>query len=880
MVNKGRILAVIVAIFLVVTQFHAVFAAPVVNDFSQMTRDQEILGYLALLGIIDEDDVDGFTNEDTITKGEATYLIIRSLGFLDLALGMEIYTGFADLSPDHEYAGIVHLATVLGILSGHPGGILAIDEHITVEQAAKMLVTALGYGEMANFQGGWPMGYLMQATRLRLASGTGGVSNQPMSRLSFALMLHNSFNVEMMRTRVFGIDTVDMQTREGDTLEAQFLRLSGFVMGEGIVEANRITNIGGSNFNLNDDEVVIDGVRLNNGGTAVGNHIGYHIQYVARTDDRAAISEVAGFRVTRQNVVRLLPRSTYPTFTNNRVEYYDEAAGRTRQLNVSPNVVVIFNNRMLDSFTAEDLDFSDGNVLVIDNDNDGMIDVIRFTRSESFVVSNISVRNEMIYVQGQFRGSAVIDMRENSDRTVIVRTVDGEPANWHDIRIRDAISIVESEDRLFLEIILLPPPFIGSISEMQDGEWVVINDERYYVTSQLENAALGRTGRFWVDENGEIFRFEVARSEFVYVINKTSNFGGLDSSMRIQVYDNYYGLNIYQVHERVMINGDVFANAEAAFNNIQIGTVASLVVSADGVVREITYANHYGGRANREYLRLARGFRALQGRQDMPFKFNVDTEFFVVPYDSHGNSRLEDFGMVIDFRDAEQYDVQAFELDEDTGYVRAIVIRINPGDRPGDEAIGIVTRVSQAMDRSEQITFVIEGYSEGEPFRHYAAHDLEVFRLANDLRMGDVISFQLGFGGEIEEMERFAQLATQREFQQIGVNTANARIFGPVMILRQAEINNASRFLRHYLQIGRNMSFDQTTSVHIYAHTENPDNDQAQFNDFYVFDRTRNTVTPATVDDIVSFQDNPLNPSIVFVQANMMDANILVIVRD
>jgi len=464
-----------------------------------------------------------------------------------------------------------------------------------------------------------------------------------------------------------------------------------------------------------------------------------------------------------------------------------------------------------------------------------------------------------------------------------VRTLDGQPADWRNIRHRDAISIIESEDRFFIEIIILDPPITGIVNEMYHGEWIIISGNRYYVSPQLGNVAVGATGRFWLNENGEVFGFEATISDFIYIVAKTEGASAFAGDIRIQVYCNYTGLTVHRVHDRVMIDGISFSTPQAAFNAIPAESVASLSMDADGVVREINPATPYGERVRREFLRFAGGFiDSNPPREHMPFRFNYATEFFVIPE----NRDPEHFGTIINFVDGELYNIQAFELDERTGYVRAVVVVIDTDERmsrpiaPATSHIAIVTRVAQVIDRNEQTTFVIEGYRNGEAFRYYVAHFAHVFNVVANVRRGDVILFNLGYGNEIIRLEHLAGLANQRDFFHTSGLSGSEQYFAAVMRLRRRAIFNDVRYLHHELRVSTTTTYEGSQIIRILAHTENPDTPDNVFLDYYVFDRTRNTIIPATIYDIVTHYDNAQNPSSVYVFTVGVNARIVVIVRD
>ncbi|MCL2838556.1 MAG: hypothetical protein FWE04_05790 [Oscillospiraceae bacterium] len=898
MKKNMKLISLIVVFVFAFTQITIVSAGVSTIDYSQMDRNEELVYYLVMLGIIDEEDASSFTHDETITRGEVADLTVRSHGQYDFARSFSFFTGFSDLRPNDPFADIVAYAVAVGILTGQPGGMLQFGEDATVLQAARMIIGALGYDARAQVNGGWPQGYLVTGTQIRLFNGMNVTQyNQPISRLDFAIMLYNAFSIPISRGVVFtpGTDGITFQTDVGLTLENQFLRNNDYVLVTGIVEATERTTIG-SREQLRDNEVIIGGTRLNTGDMDLNDFIGYEIQYIARQASTDTIGTLVRFRVTRNNSVTHLTRSSFPTFRGDRVEFYDASTGRTRELRLDPNAIFIHNNRMLMTVTPEMIDFSDGVTLISNNlRSDRLVNVVRWTSSRSFVTGGISEPNEFIYLAGgaTFNGSASVSMRESADRIVSVRTVDGEAVDWRDIEEGSAISIIESADRFYLEIILLPEPIVGRISEMHAGEWLIINYERFYVTSQLDNAELGVLGRFFVNENGYIFRFEPSMLDFVYIIDKSIS-GGFDSTIRIRTFDNHSGLSILEVDARVSIDGAVYREADTAFENIPVNTVANVVVAADGRVREITRATPYGGTARRTFRSYVNAFNdglrqdaagnEILGQLDVAFKFNPETLFFILPQ----NRYIEDFGISPNFEDGDSYTTQAYEFDLDTEYVGVVVVTIDTDELAGrfddNSPIGIVSRVGQMLDRNDQPTFFIEGFSEGEPFRYTAAQIGSVISVMQTLRIGDVIRFNTNFNNQIVNivrMESLSGLDPETDFYRIGDMSTNEMIFANAMMLRRSAIVNNERFLIHQLQVSTTTSFNDMVMVNIDALTVNTEDRNRQFNDYYIFDRFLNTVTPASINDVIPYNRSMTDSSVVFIVRNTRErTRMLVIIRD
>ncbi len=77
-------------------------------------------------------------------------------------------TVFDDVKSDNVYSGYIQNAENRDLMHGSGDGMFRPRDLVTLDQAAKVLVTALGYGVAATDKGGWSAGYAVIANSLKL----------------------------------------------------------------------------------------------------------------------------------------------------------------------------------------------------------------------------------------------------------------------------------------------------------------------------------------------------------------------------------------------------------------------------------------------------------------------------------------------------------------------------------------------------------------------------------------------------------------------------------------------------------------------------------------------------------------------------------------
>lgn len=852
---KKRIAALLS--FIVVISSLQVFART--EDYTNLDTETKAVDYLMMLRIAD--DRTTFTDETPITKGETTALIVKALGETDMARAMAVPEGLAG----RPYADMAAYAVSRGILTGEdfPEG---WDENITAVQAAKMLVAALGYGTLAEYQGGYPTGYLYYAQQLRILRDSDLSENTPITRSAFAKMLYYAFAAEMLN--ITGVeDGLVYESRKDETMEKQYLDRMGWTIGEGIVEGTEASRTAGMQ-TLKSDEVLVDGVRLSGADSTLKDRLGYRIQYISVDPEVSGnMQTIIGWRILDKNVAQFLTRENMAQCSDHTITYYDTETMRFEKLLLDDNAMVWYNQKQLVSYNENELDLT--NAEIIDNDNDGIYEVVKLTYSESFLVNKVNLVSEMLLLEsGSFRGQTALSMAESSDRILYVHDLNGNEIDWKAIGVKDAISIIASQNMDYVEIILLGEPVLGKVSEIDD-ECITIDETRYYKTDQLSGVTVGDAGYFYCNEHGELFDFENDRTEYVYLAKKGWSGSSIATQGEILVYDPQTGVQEYQMTDSLSRNYDAVPEQ----------VVVTLQRNSEGMVTKITPAEAYGEVGERAYCDYVSGFNDEQNKRLQPFRFDESTVLFIVPQ----NGNKDEFGIELELEDGDLYQTQAFDFDSDSSVVKAAVIMVDTEKDTSSaltyrSKVGIVSKLSRALNEDGGTTYVLEGYSEGEKIRLYVTQDaISVF---SSLRVGDVFRYNKNMFGEIVKAERLVCLAEVSEPFHTGRDSVDERFFGTVMTLQKNILTNYSPYLYHEMNVSESASYNNLTLMRMFAHTENTRAKDSAFSDYYIYDRAQQEVRQATVDDIVSFEDYSINPSMVYIQRSKSDVQFIVIVKD
>ena len=158
---------------------------------------------LISLGILKGDPDGNMRLDGGITRAEATALITRmNANYNEILKDYQYRPTFDDIE-NHWAAKEITFAHESALVEGTSETTFEPDKNVTVQEFTKMLITLLGYKEMAEQQGGFPHGYMMTGSRLGLFSGLYLEGPDNVSRGTVAAILVNSLDVPLMRMSGF-----------------------------------------------------------------------------------------------------------------------------------------------------------------------------------------------------------------------------------------------------------------------------------------------------------------------------------------------------------------------------------------------------------------------------------------------------------------------------------------------------------------------------------------------------------------------------------------------------------------------------------------------------------------------------------------------------
>ncbi len=443
--------------------------AGTVCAYSDVTDDNnvEAINFLSAHGILNGYEDGEFKPSKNVTRAEFVTMImkIQNLG----SVGADDMTYYSDVTKDYWALADINMATSSRLISGYEDGTFRPEESITVTDTAKILVCLLGYRDFAEGSGGYPDGYTKIAVDNGIFNNIKTQYGKYATRDDVALMLYNALEANIAEWDGSGYSITDK-----NLLNA---KLKVFKR-TGVITATKYAEIVPAR-TLFDDEIAIDNVIYKITDKFMHELVGYCVDFYVKDEDGQLV--ITYYSVDEnENQSMLIQREdiNYEDCTVSEFSYYDENdKSRTVKLDtdyVTKNGVSVY---LVDKSV---FDITDGNVLLIDTDEDGEYENIFINSVKNIIVGRINKKDKII--TDEFLSSKKLELSDD-DKTVTIRYND-EEIKFEDIIEGDIITYTESDERVVAYVSRsVVSGLIETVHNEGNSMTLVMDDENEYKMS-------------------------------------------------------------------------------------------------------------------------------------------------------------------------------------------------------------------------------------------------------------------------------------------------------------------------------------------------------------------------------------------------------------
>lgn len=167
------------------------------SDLKDTIYDEAAIA-LSELNVLSGYEDGNFGPENMLTRAEFATVAMRLITPGKEATGnggAKVF--FSDVTVNHWAFGNISAATELGLIGGFGDSRFLPDNPVTYNQAVKMLVCALGYGQQGEEKGGYPYGYLLEAVELGITKSVTIRFENNINRGIMLLLINNALDIPM-----------------------------------------------------------------------------------------------------------------------------------------------------------------------------------------------------------------------------------------------------------------------------------------------------------------------------------------------------------------------------------------------------------------------------------------------------------------------------------------------------------------------------------------------------------------------------------------------------------------------------------------------------------------------------------------------------------
>lgn len=573
-----------------------------------------------------------FAPDNQITRAEFTKMISSLLNITDLSVTSQEIHYFRDVSDSHWAAPYIYALYGLGIVNGDENQRFHPEDQITLQEAVKIIVAALGYDIQSQESGGYPNGYIQIANQLGILQNISISFTDTITRGIAALLMDYALDVPYVYQTQYG--THNIYTYDGTTV---LEKMHGIYTNEGIVSDVGIRSIYADN-HVADNLIAIDDLLYQKPSFDMKDFLGVQTQIYYKTENgQASTPQILYAKFDHVDTI-VISHQDILEYQDGKL-VYQNAAGQEITKTLNNEVRVIYNGRYYSRVgMMDELPLSCGTVTIIQNGNDRSKDVLRIEDYETYLSQTQSRLADGIH--DRYAGIQKVNLEESVE---ILLYNNGEEIDYDSaftITPDSVVQIAQSSDLLCTEIQITNILFTAQISSIQQPDKFYIEEKEYisspyYQKNHSENISLG-TYKIYLDKDMQIVDLVDASGVYQYGyllgVSSSSPFEN-DVSLRIAAET---GIEVYSCNNRTRYN-----DAKVDFQSVKNltpqliryklqsdGSILSFYTAKElsGTISEDVFALNYSAESSKYYGENLKVFSSV-------YQLDQNTKVFFIPSD-------------------------------------------------------------------------------------------------------------------------------------------------------------------------------------------------------------------------------------------------------
>lgn len=684
MLRTKKIISVIVAMLMVLSIMVPMASAADFSDVATTHKYYTAISNLSAYGILDGFEDGTFHPDDKVTRAQFAKIICYALNAGSSTTG-PVETGFTDVAPEHWAAGNIKMAASRGIINGMGDGTFAPEANIKFEQAVKMIVCALGYGERALQSGGYPQGYINVAVDLKLLKGLASDDNKQgtdATRGTIAKLVDTMLDTDQLTMSGEQGSSLKEQTVKTASENGQVVSVYGSTIYAGETSdcsRNQIELLVGSKrYKYSVDE--LDSIKSN-----IGEYLGKRVTVYYNSDDELRIPTLTNLTLqAKKNDIVEIELADIEDFEDSYVEYIaDIDSGDTEEVSVDDDANILVNGVATTDSLSEVLDpTAPGQVTFIDSDANGSADVVFVKSYTTLIVKSKTASTFKIYGETS-SDSIVLD----EDLSSITIKKNGKASEFKNINVGDIVSYAASEDNKVIDVLVSNTVVSGSVSQIRTNGQIKIKTSSgettykssvYFEKNSDVTLEVGLSGKFYIDAFGKIAKVDVTSASaytYAYLYDFADMGGTAGSEFAVQVIkingsttaskSTYYLANKCKIDGEAISDSDteddiidIFESSASNFDpgfvtgtgesekpvftpDNSIGQVIKFTTNSSGKIDKIVTVDYDADKENELTVDVQKGIKCTTGGQRLGGTYNISgAKVLILAEETDGTDKI------------------------------------------------------------------------------------------------------------------------------------------------------------------------------------------------------------------------------------------------
>lgn len=513
----------------------------------------DVTALLKNLGLISGYNAYEYGPEDAITRAEFAKLTASVLNLNTAASGQEKQL-FWDLKKDHWANGAVNVLYGIGVIQGDENGFFRPDDPVACQEAAKILVSALGYTVLAEEKGGYPAGFWQMALRLDLLKGVDAPAEQAVNRGKAAMMFANTLEAEAMHQTGFGGDENQFQ-RDGSTVLNQYHQ---------IYEVNGVLSDVGAMSIVSDSiqgagTAVISEQIFQAGAFPLEEMLGQKVKAYVNYADQSGRGKILYAAPVAGSQSVEISSDAYEGLDSGRI-VYEDAGGREVKRAFTNNTRVVYNGRYDTRMGVTDkLDFSCGFMKLIQYPGSAGVDVILIEDYQTYQMASAGRLGGSL----TDRSKGAVNLGLDSAEAVRVFCCGEETSYTPELMVQenDLVQAAVSRDGRVAAVQILRDRVSGVLTSLNaDADICTVGTQELRCAAVLETAKLsgmlGREVTAYLDVTGAAAVLEAGglMTQYGY-LQAVSGADSLSGAVQLRIVTKSGTAEVYTADAKTRVNG-------------------------------------------------------------------------------------------------------------------------------------------------------------------------------------------------------------------------------------------------------------------------------------------------------------------------------------